>query len=60
MSTLKEGSITISEKGIHQIKLVLDEVINNEECFADILIGGTESCLHCNADLVLSYLKEDE
>lgn len=60
MSALGEGSITISEKGVHQIKLVLDEVINNEECFADILIGGSESCLHCNADLALSYLKEDE
>lgn len=60
MSTLKKGSMTISKKGVDQIRLVLEEVINNEECFADILIGGTESCLHCNADLALSYLKEDE
>jgi hypothetical protein len=58
MSTLKEGSMTISKKGVDQIRKVLEEVIELEECFAHEV--GESNCLHCNADLADSYLKEDE
>ena len=58
MSTLGKGSITISKMGVDQIRKVLEEVVEFEECFAHEV--GESNCLHCNADLAHSYLKEDE
>lgn len=59
MSQLEEDSVILSKIAVHQIRIVLEDVLNNEECYADIA-GGTAMCLHCNASLALSYLKEDK
>jgi len=48
----------ISEEKLKKIRDVLTDVIEFEECFAHTETGEM-GCLHCNAELALSYLTED-
>ena len=48
----------ISEEKIRKIRNVLEDVIDFEECFANTEAGAA-GCLHCNAEVALSYLTEE-
>jgi len=48
----------ISGEKIKKIRDVLMDVIDFEECFANTETGEA-GCLHCNAEVALSYLTEE-